>query len=220
MCWINENRIVLCTVKYILICIYIHNSRSSYCSFKCLGSTPYHLYHPEIELCASPMATGPRARLFMWNRYSNLATLASDVLFDVGWLDGVGMASNGMAWVWEMIWMFFPHWQMEFWKLVIMIWPEIDLCFLFCRALTVSVRELAQSRFPRLQPANCSLQLQKEGKFRSVTEDCRPTVDGRNPAPPGMYKTLWIMGKTTNLNWCRISPSTVWIRYTLYISTS
>jgi len=39
----------------------------------------------------------------MWNRYSNLAALASDVLFDVGWLDGVGMASNGMAWVWEMI---------------------------------------------------------------------------------------------------------------------
>ena len=27
------------------------------------------------------------------------------------------------------------------------------------------------------------------------------TVDGRNPAPPGMYKTLSIMGWTTNLNW-------------------
>ena len=27
------------------------------------------------------------------------------------------------------------------------------------------------------------------------------TVDGRNPAPPGMYKTLQIMGTTTNLNW-------------------
>ena len=32
-----------------------------------------------------------------------------------------------------------------------------------------------------------------------------PTVDGWNPAPPGMYETLQIMGKTTNLNWCRIS---------------
>ncbi len=31
------------------------------------------------------------------------------------------------------------------------------------------------------------------------------TVDGWNPAPPGMYETLKIMGKTTNLNWCRIS---------------
>ena len=36
------------------------------------------------------------------------------------------------------------------------------------------------------------------------------TVDGRSPAPPGMYKTFYIVGKTTNLNWCRISePSTV-----------
>ena len=32
------------------------------------------------------------------------------------------------------------------------------------------------------------------------------TVDGRNPEPPpGMYKTLKIMGLTTNLNWSRIS---------------
>ena len=29
----------------------------------------------------------------------------------------------------------------------------------------------------------------------------RTTVDGRNPAPPGMYKILYIMGETT---WCRI----------------
>ena len=38
------------------------------------------------------------------------------------------------------------------------------------------------------------------------------TVDGRNPAPNGMYKTLQIVGQTTNLNWWvyRISePSTV-----------
>ena len=61
------------------------------------------LYHPEIELCASPMATGPRARLFMWNRYSNLASPASlaseDVLFDVGWLDGIFMAWHAcMGW--------------------------------------------------------------------------------------------------------------------------
>jgi len=36
------------------------------------------------------------------------------------------------------------------------------------------------------------------------------TVDVRNPAPPGMYKNLQIMAKTTNLNWCRISePATV-----------
>ena len=27
------------------------------------------------------------------------------------------------------------------------------------------------------------------------------TVDGRNPAPPEIYITLKIMGKTTNLNW-------------------
>ena len=30
------------------------------------------------------------------------------------------------------------------------------------------------------------------------------TIDGRNPAPAGMYKTQQIMGWTTNLNWCRI----------------
>ena len=27
------------------------------------------------------------------------------------------------------------------------------------------------------------------------------TVDGRDPAPPGMYETLQLMGSTTNLNW-------------------
>ena len=27
------------------------------------------------------------------------------------------------------------------------------------------------------------------------------TVDGRNPAPPGMYETLKIMVSTTNLTW-------------------
>ena len=27
------------------------------------------------------------------------------------------------------------------------------------------------------------------------------TVDERNPAPNGMYKTLQIVGQTTNLNW-------------------
>ena len=74
----------------------------------------------------------------------------------------------------------FPPLADGIWKLILMIWLEIDSCsrffgFLVCRALAVSVlRELAQSRFPRLQPANCSLQLQKEGKFRNVTEDCRP----------------------------------------------
>ena len=31
------------------------------------------------------------------------------------------------------------------------------------------------------------------------------TVDGRNPAPPGIYKLcIWIVVETTNLNWCRI----------------
>ena len=40
------------------------------------------------------------------------------------------------------------------------------------------------------------------------------TVDGRSPAPHGMYKTLYIMGKITNLNWYRISePSTVLLWY-------
>ena len=36
------------------------------------------------------------------------------------------------------------------------------------------------------------------------------TVDGRNPAPLWMVKTLWIMGCLPPINWCRISqPSTV-----------
>ena len=36
--------------------------------------------------------------------------------------------------------------------------------------------------------------------------DSWPSVDGWNPKqPPGMYKTLQIMGEATNLNWCRIS---------------
>ena len=36
------------------------------------------------------------------------------------------------------------------------------------------------------------------------------TVDGRNPAPPGIYKTLYITGLTTNLNWLAgFLPSTV-----------
>ena len=35
-------------------------------------------------------------------------------------------------------------------------------------------------------------------------------VDGRNPAPPGMYENLYIMGQTTNLNWLAgFLPSTV-----------
>ena len=31
------------------------------------------------------------------------------------------------------------------------------------------------------------------------------TIDGRNPAPPGMYKTLWILWYRSYINWCRIS---------------
>ena len=46
------------------------------------------------------------------------------------------------------------------------------------------------------------------------------TVDGRSPAPPGMYKTFYIVGKTTNLNWCRISePSTVSLWYRISTQT-
>ena len=36
------------------------------------------------------------------------------------------------------------------------------------------------------------------------------SVDGRNPAPPGMYKAMNIMGEPTNLNWlARFQPSRV-----------
>ena len=36
------------------------------------------------------------------------------------------------------------------------------------------------------------------------------TVDGRNPAPPGIHKTLYITRLTTNLNWLAgFLPSTV-----------
>ena len=36
------------------------------------------------------------------------------------------------------------------------------------------------------------------------------TVDGYNPAPPDMYKTLQIMGQAPNLNWLAgFLPSTV-----------
>jgi len=36
------------------------------------------------------------------------------------------------------------------------------------------------------------------------------TVDGRNPAAPGMHKTLQIRGQTTNLNWLAgFLPSTI-----------
>ena len=36
-----------------------------------------------------------------------------------------------------------------------------------------------------------------------------PTVDGRNPAQPGMHETLQIMGSTANLNWLAgFQPST------------
>ena len=36
------------------------------------------------------------------------------------------------------------------------------------------------------------------------------TADGRNPAPSRMYKTLWLMGKPTNLNWLAgFVPSTL-----------
>ena len=136
------------------------------------------LYHPEIELCASPMATGPRARLFMWNRYSNLASPASlaseDVLFDdfdVGWLDGIFMAWHGCM-GWGNYFNIFSPLADGVLKISIyhdLAWNQFMfqiVCFSFCRALTVSVlRELAQSRFPRLQPANCSLQLQKEGSL-------------------------------------------------------
>ena len=39
-------------------------------------------------------------------------------------------------------------------------------------------------------------------RFATVRFQKVHTVDGRNPKqPPGMYKTLWIMGGTTNLNW-------------------
>ena len=31
------------------------------------------------------------------------------------------------------------------------------------------------------------------------------TIDGRNPAPPGMYKTLWILWYRSYIHWCRIS---------------
>ena len=31
------------------------------------------------------------------------------------------------------------------------------------------------------------------------------TMDGRNPAPPGMYKTIWILWYRSYINWCRIS---------------
>ena len=31
------------------------------------------------------------------------------------------------------------------------------------------------------------------------------TLDGRNPAPPGTYKTWQIMGYLLYINWCRIS---------------
>ena len=33
--------------------------------------------------------------------------------------------------------------------------------------------------------------------FHKNKEMTWATVDGRNPAPPGMYKTLWIMGYAT-----------------------
>ena len=41
-------------------------------------------------------------------------------------------------------------------------------------------------------------------------KNLKTTVDGRNPAPPGVYKTLQIMGETTNLNRLAVFlPSTV-----------
>jgi len=36
-----------------------------------------------------------------------------------------------------------------------------------------------------------------------------PTVDGRNPAPPGMYKTLYINGKNYLASGAGFQPSTV-----------
>ena len=41
-----------------------------------------------------------------------------------------------------------------------------------------------------------------------------PTVDGWNPAAPGMYKTVKKIGSTTNLNWLAgFLPSTVFQEY-------
>ena len=34
-----------------------------------------------------------------------------------------------------------------------------------------------------------------------ILDDTYDTVDGRNPAPPGMYDTLQIMGGIYHINW-------------------
>ena len=43
---------------------------------------------------------------------------------------------------------------------------------------------------------------QPESRIASKSQ-ARHTIDGSEirRSPPGMYETLWIMGKTTNLNW-------------------
>ena len=44
------------------------------------------------------------------------------------------------------------------------------------------------------------------------------TVDGRNPAPPGIYKTLQIMG-FYHINWCRISSINCMLLSSTYLKT-
>ena len=53
---------------------------------------------------------------------------------------------------------------------------------------------------------NAELKADEVGPWR-LKNPVVGTVDGRHPEPPGMYKILYTVGYTTNLNWCRISSN-------------
>ena len=53
---------------------------------------------------------------------------------------------------------------------------------------------------------NAELKADEVGPWR-LKNPVVGTVDGRHPEPPGIYKILYIVGYTTNLNWCRISSN-------------
>ena len=96
------------------------------------------------------------------------------------------------------------------------------LCLGFLRHLFKSAKKnLQRNRSPYLKPSSprkkqtkkdstfflgegqASNFVRKKRVFPPPTKDMfkSSTVDGRNPAPLGMYKTLLMVGQTTNLNW-------------------
>ena len=80
--------------------------------------------------------------------------------------------------------------------------PKIFFCSKLIPPEKVLVIDL---RFNDGYLPRCTVRTRTNTKLKSIID----TVDGRNPAPAGMYKTLKIIWETTNLNWSGFLPSTV-----------